>query len=405
LKPKHPLVSAGTFSKDPRCWAGSFEPQALVRGDGSRVQGRDGNWYIDWVSGLGANLLGYDDFMFNLVIRQALAKGITFSLPHRLEYEVAEKLAYLVTSRLPHWHNETVGVRFGKTGSAATSMAVRLARAVTGRTTVVKTGYHGWHDWTIANERPALGIPSQLAETITSTPFGDTERLAVSLAGEVAAVIIEHPPTEPEPDWYANVRKLCNETGTLFILDEVVTGFRYAVAGAAEKYGIEPDIICYGKALGNGMPISAIVAPYEIMEWFARTSPVFCSTTNAGETLSLAAANYILTTWQDRDVEHLYHIGSHLMSGLQGVGVPVEGNGVRSLLQFPTIDRRVFFTKGMAERGILMNRPNMPTRAHSETDVDQTVQAATEVMRRMDIEEPDQLMVEEDEPWILFSSR
>jgi len=421
LKPKHPLVSAGTFSKDPRCWAGSFEPQALVRGDGSRVQGRDGNWYIDWVSGLGVEPVGgTNNLGFTATVQTAICDGIAFSLPHRLEYEVAEKLADLVTSRLPHWHNETIGVRFGKTGSAATSMAVRLARAVTGRTTVVKTGYHGWHDWTIANERPALGIPSQLAETIKHCPFGDIQSLTKTLTTDkIAAVIIEHPLAEPEPDWYASVRELCNVTGTLFILDEVVTGFRYAIAGAAEKYGIEPDIICYGKALGNGMPISAIVAPYEMMEWFARTSPVFCSTTNAGETLSLAAANYILENWKDVSVGHLYYIGNTLMQGLSGLGIPVKGNGVRSLLDFP-IPARTRFTIEMAKRGVLMNRPTIPTLAHNMGDVHITLQAAREtigILDKLDGEDilkpqeapwilfREQLMMEGDEPWILFSSR
>jgi len=405
MRHPHPLVAAGTFSKDPRCWAGNFQPSALVRGKWSMVQDENGKWYIDWVAGLGADLLGYDDSAFNFAIRQALDEGITFSLPHRLEYEVAERLADLVTSRLLHWHNENVGVRFGKTGSAATSMAVRLARAVTGRTIVVKTGYHGWHDWTIANEQPALGIPSQLAETIKHSPFGDIQSLTQTLTTDkVAAVIIEHPLAEPEPDWYASVRELCNATSTLFILDEVVTGFRYAVAGAAEKYGIEPDIICYGKALGNGMPISAIVAPYEMMEWFARTSPVFCSTTNAGETLSLAAANYILSNWKEMNVEHLYYIGDTLIEGLRELGIPIKGNGVRSLLDFPT-PTRTRFTIEMAKRGVLMNRPTMPTLAHDMGDVHTTLDAAKETMDILNNLEDNDMLDPQEAPWVLFRER
>jgi glutamate-1-semialdehyde aminotransferase len=209
-----------------------------------------------------------------------------------------------------------------------------------------------------------------------------------------AGLIVEPPLEALDP---ANVSFLkflqgfCRENSILFVLDEVVTSLRFGMAGIAGRLGLEPDLICVGKGLGNGLPIAALVGRKKYMEKFRGDSPVFCSSTNWGEALSLASARCVLTRWGLPEVAHIWKLGERLMDGLVKAGWFVRGHPPRSLVAFRSQEERAFFICGMRDRGILMNRPNFPNLAHSAWDVDATVKVAEDLRKELDSIPEDQL--------------
>jgi len=388
------LVFTSTFSKDPSLYGlpegvavESAYNTKLVLADYSKNPPK--KWVVkDFVSGLGSSLFGYNPPAQRKHIDQF--PFIAPSLPHSLEYSVADKLSNLLGTHVPGWTPDGLGVRWCKTGSEATIMAVRLARAVTGNGWVIcfKNHYHGWGDSFIARTEPALGLPHSwdLLERcdwagVWDADWGDKEFFLRERPKNVdfAAVIFEQPATDPDSSWYPFLRKWCNDNGALLIADETVTGLRYGLGGASERYGIEPDLYCLGKALGNGLPINALVGRREYMEWFAREDPVFCSSTFWGETAGLAAADWVLDNWDETDVAYIWAIGGELMFELQEAGWSVMGHGARSVLQFESDTERAFFIHGMLDRGYLFNRPNFPCMAHKPDDPKAVGQAASEV--------------------------
>ena len=277
-----PLASQ-TFSKSVLQTVEGAAPLFLDRGDGCRVWDVDGNDYIDFVLGLLPVVLGYRHSGVDAAIRAQLEKGISFSLSTALEVELAERLVQHIPC--------AEMVRFGKNGSDATTAAVRLARAHTGRDKIAVCGYHGWHDWYIGTTPRNLGVPDAVRALSASFPFNDADALETLLAAApdaYAAVIMEPAGIDdPAPGFLQSVRDLCDRYGAVLIFDEIVTGFRIALGGAQAHYGVTPDLASFGKALGNGMPISAVVGRRDIM---ARMEDIFFSGTFGGEALSLAAA-------------------------------------------------------------------------------------------------------------------
>lgn len=400
------LSYSGTFSKNPEFFG--FEPGlTITEAHGSKIKLSTGEWLTDWISGLGASILGYAPHAFTSAIsNQLLWTGPALSLPHHLEYEAAEKLCYLLGYSVPGWQADNLAVRWGKTGSDATTMAVRLARAVTGRHWILafKGHYHGWGNWTVGRTPPAHGV---YGPGVTEVNWGDREALAETMDSDLACVIFEVGIADPDPEYLRLLRRLCHDHGVLLIVDEVVTGLRYGMGGACERYGIEPDLVCMGKALGNGMPISALVGPREYMDWFRRDDPVFCSSTHFGEPISLAAADYVISNWSPEKVAHLWWLGAELIEGMRGAGWQCIGHGARSLMTFDSDEERAFFIQGMRARGHLFNRPNFPTLATTEQDVISAVEAAREV--RADLEqlgaEELKRAVEGKLPRVLFRGR
>lgn len=378
---------AATFSKDRVFYGSAFKPLYFEEGVGSHVKDNYGKWYIDWVCGLGANFLGYKNIGWEQYVNMHLRKGVAFSLPHRLEYEVAEKLATLLSKHITYWRTEPLQVRWVKTGSAACEAAIRLARVMTGKQHVLSHGYHGWHSDFVAMTPPAHGIIPELGTYMHNIAYNDLEALRRDYGGrsDIAAVIVEQPLAEPDNAWYPGLRRFCDEHNALLIIDEVVTGLRYAQGGACEVYNIRPDLVCMGKALGNGLPIAALIGPHDYLDWFnpnlrPQHDPIFVSSTNAGDVVSLAAANWILNYVEDSSyLNGLWNIGRKLVEGLQGIGYTVLGNPVRSLLQFEDNTARAIFIASMAEAGIIMNRPNFINMAHSDQDVEETITAARTV--------------------------
>ncbi|MGA9196817.1 MAG: aminotransferase class III-fold pyridoxal phosphate-dependent enzyme, partial [Pseudolabrys sp.] len=297
-----------TFSKSKLQFPPGAAPLFVTHGDGGRVYDVDGNEYVDLVNSLLPNVLGYRDPDVDLAIRRQLTRGITFSLPTTLEMELAERLVkHIPCAEM---------ARFGKNGTDATSAAVRLARAATKRDRLILLGYHGWQDWYIGATTRNLGVPASVSALSHLAPYGDLkaiENLFAKYPGEFAAVMLEPMNVaEPAPGYLEGLKDLVHQHGAILIFDEIVTGFRWAIGGAQARYGVAPDLACFGKAMGNGMPISAVVGRADIMRLM---EDIFYSGTFGGETLSLAAAIATIDKIErEAVIDRLWATGGELMT-------------------------------------------------------------------------------------------
>lgn len=353
-------------------------PAFLVAGEGCRVRDPDGNTYVDYLQAMGPIVLGYRHPVVDGAVREALDQGMVFGLPHPLEIHAAQALIAAVPG--------AERVRFLKSGAEATSAAARIARAATGRRKIAQCGYHGWHDqWSVL--RNDGGVPEALAPYTLSFPYNRIEALEQLFRehpGEIAAVLMVPAQVEtPAPGYLAAVRALAHEHGALLIFDEIVTGFRLALGGAQEYYGVTPDLACFAKAMANGMPLAAVAGAAEPM---GRVERLLISTTYGGETLSLAALVATLRVMREEDVHaRLWRLGERLMRGVneaaRAAGVPAEMTGLAPMaqLRFSDPERQDplwhAFLAACAEGGVLAGRGRLwfITHAHTEGDVDLTV--------------------------------
>jgi len=367
-----------TFSKSKTQFPYGISPYFIERGEGSRVWDVDGNEYIDFINGLAAVTLGYNDPDVTSAVQAQLEKGTIFSLAHPIEMEVAEKIIEMVPC--------AEKVRFGKNGSDATSGCIRLARAYTGREHILVCGYHGWQDWYIGSTARHIGVPECTRELTHTFDFNDLESLKTkldSLKGKVAAVILEPMNvTFPHEGFLEGVKELAHEHGALLIFDEVVTGFRHANGGAQEYFGVIPDLVAIGKGLSNGYPLSAIAGPAKIMDLL---EDVYFSFTYGGETLSLAAALAAMTKLQTEDVINKMSVKGKRLNdtvrelikekGLEDI-ISVSGHPTWSFLQVKdheTYDMytiKTFFMQEMMDNGILTLGSHLLSYAHSDEDID-----------------------------------
>ncbi|GIW07598.1 MAG: glutamate-1-semialdehyde 2,1-aminomutase [Dehalococcoidia bacterium] len=300
---------AQTFSKAPTQFVQGVAPVYLERGAGSHVWDVDGNEYIDYPMALGPVILGHNEPAVTEAAIAQLQRGIAFSLPHPLEVELSDLLCELIPC--------AEMVRFGKNGSDVTSGAVRAARALTGRDLIACCGYHGWQDWFIGTTTRSRGVPQavrDLTKPFVYNDLGSLERIFAEYPGQVAAVIMEPVGVvAPAPGFLEGVRDLAHQHGALLIFDEVVTGFRLDLGGAQRLFGVTPDLACFGKAMGNGFPIAAVVGSRAVMPIF---DEIFFSFTFGGDALSLAAAIATIRFMQEEPViAHLWAHGATLKDG------------------------------------------------------------------------------------------
>jgi len=358
----------------------------------------DGRRYLDLPMGLGPVLLGHCYPAVDEAIVEQLRSGITFTLPHPIEIDVAERVLSVVPG--------AERIRFAKSGSDATSAAVRLARAYTGRERVIVAGYHGWHDWYIGSTSWPSGVPQSVRALIQPVRFGDLAALEAALTsegGEVACVVLEPVGVQvPTPEDLQGIVDLVRAHGALAVFDEVITGFRLAPGGAQDHFGVCADLVCFGKALGNGMPISALAGPAEIMDGLR---DVFFSGTHGGETLSLAAARATLDVLAAEPVhEHLWALGQHLQEGVQhairaaGVEEWVSCSGAAPWTlvtvnePHPTdgmLPAKSLLQQEMLRAGVLYNGSNFISYSHTTEDIDFAVHAYSEAFAVMAESLPD----------------
>ena len=377
------VIPAGsqTLSKGPSQYVQGIAPNFLIRGEGSHVWDVDGNQYIDYPMALGPIILGHNYPAVTEAVQRQLADGTAFSLPHPLEVEVAERLVEMVPC--------AEMVRFGKNGSDATAGAVRLARAYTGRDKVACCGYHGWQDWYIGSTTFNRGVPKavqQLTLTFEYNNIHSLKRLFAEYPGEIAAVILEPIGTvEPQEDFLHQIRQLCRQESCLLIFDEVITGFRLARGGAQEHFGVVPDLACFGKAMANGFPISAVVGPREIMKLFEET---FFSFTFGGEALSLAAARATMKEIAEKEViDHLWEQGRILLDGTNVLArefglerfVRCAGLPPRTVISFydesgrDSLLIKSLFQQECVKRGVLFSGGQNICFSHSTEDIEYTL--------------------------------
>ncbi|MFO0548325.1 MAG: aminotransferase class III-fold pyridoxal phosphate-dependent enzyme [Polyangiaceae bacterium] len=381
------LIPAGTqtLAKGPGQWTEGVAPKYLARGKGAHVWDVDGNEYIDLIMGVGPLSLGYGYGAVDDAIRAQLSDGITFSLMHPLEVEVAE----LVREVVPH----TESVRFSKTGCDATSAAVRLARAFTKRERVICCGYHGWHDWYISVTDRNLGIPESTKDLVYTFKYNDLDSLADALDDSVACVILEPMVFEsPKPGFLEGVRKLCDERGALLVFDEMWTGFRIALGGAQQRFGVRADLACFSKAIANGMPISVISGRADVMRLCEKD--VFFFTTFGGEALSLAATKATIGELRKHDVPaFLAKQGTRLREGYleiarqNGLEASTKcfGYDARTIITFddprsPALAMKTFVQQEMLARGILWGGFHNVSFSHGDAEVDAILGAYREVL-------------------------
>jgi len=327
-------LGSQTFSKSLTQYPKGVSPFYILKGNGCRVWDADHNEYTDFVSALGAIILGYNDPDVRTAVQKQLEDGTIFSLSHPIELEVAEAIIEMVPC--------AEMVRFGKNGSDVTSAAVRIARAATGRDMVAACGYHGWHDWYIGSTSRNRGVPEstqKLTETFAYNDLDSIHQLFKRHPGEIGAVILEPVQADPPKGQFLHeLKALTHKNGALLIFDEIASGFRVARGGAQELYDIEPDLVALGKGMANGFPVSVIAGKSKYMKLL---DEVFFSSTFGGETLSLAAANATLKKIRSQPVlETIRKTGTELMdrlrecigaAGLQNI-LDVKGNPANSLL-------------------------------------------------------------------------
>lgn len=380
------LIPAGTqtLAKGPTQFSDGVAPKYLAKGRGARVWDVDGNEYLDYNMGVGPVILGYCHPVVDDAIRRQLDDGITFSLMHPLEVELAECLRDTIPN--------TEAVRFSKTGCDVTSAAVRLARAYTGRDRVLCCGYHGWHDWYIAVTDRNAGIPGAVRELTHTFQYNDIQSVLDGIDEGTACVILEPFVFEPENGQFlAALREVCDRCGALLIFDEMWTGFRCALGGAQELFGVRADLCLFSKAIANGMPISAITGRGDVMRLLEHD--VFFFTTFGGEALSLAAALACIAYIREHRVpERIAQRGQRLSAGLKQLidtldlpFLSVAGYPCRTILNFAAGPAEPLLMKTLVQqelirRGILWSGTHALSDSHTEADVAHTLQAYAEVL-------------------------
>ena len=373
-----------TLAKGPSQNIKGVAPKYLERGKGSHVWDVDGNEYIDFLMGIGPLSLGYSYDKVDNAIKAQLEKGITFSLMHPLEVEVAE----LISKTVPNAES----IRYSKTGADVTSAAIRVSRAYTGRDKVLCCGYHGWHDWYISVTDRNKGIPDIIQDMTYTFNYNDIDSVVDSIDSETACVILEPFVFQaPENDFLKKLRNVCSENGTILIFDEMWTGFRIALGGAQEYFGVDADLACFSKAVANGMPISMLTGKREIMKVLDKE--VFFYTTFGGEALSLAAAKATIEELKDKNVPaYLVKQGRKLREGYNKIASDLgmeytkcSGYDCRTIISFDSssgnpLEMKSLVQQEMIKRGILWGGFHNMSYSHSDEDVNYTLKVYEEVL-------------------------
>ena len=385
------------LSKRPDMFTAGVWPAYYSKAEGVEVWDLDGKRYIDMsIAGIGANILGYADKDVNAAVCNAVASGSSSSLNCPEEVELAELFCDL--------HPWAEKVRFTRTGGEAMAVAVRIARAYSGKDKVAFCGYHGWQDWYLAanvGTENALGehliqglnpvgVPSALSGTALPFRYNhieDLEAIVANNKNELGAIVMEPiRNVPPEPGFLEAVRKLADETGAVFIFDEISAGFRMNAGGAHLLYGINPDIAVFSKAIGNGFPIAAIIGNDAVMDAAQKT---FISSTMWTERVGPVAA--LATIKKYRSVNagaHLMAIGQMVQDGWRRLAekhdLKLNVSGIPPLSHFAfqyenALEIKALFIQLMLDHNFLASNLFYAMYAHKENHVNEYLKAVDEV--------------------------
>jgi glutamate-1-semialdehyde 2,1-aminomutase len=390
------LVPGGshTYSKSDDCFPANA-PKYISRGKGCYVQDHRGKRYLDWGMGLRSVILGHSYESVNHAVIDAVVDGVNHTRPTLLEWELAEKMVDIIPS--------AEMVKFGKSGSDVTSAAVKLARAYTGRKYVLiaaENPFISQHDWFISKTELSAGIPiDHYVRTFCYNRLGDDSIWSVRLS-EVAAIVLDPSTVDITKEKLQFLRDLCDKNGIVFILDEMISGFRYGLTGVQGYFGITPDLSTFGKAMGNGFSISALCGKREIMQLGDRKyGDVFLlSGTFNAETTGLAAALATISEMQNIEpcvVQKLNNMGRQLVKGINEKAViyGLEGRikakcfsadgenvGCNPSMTFSNMDVKTLFDQHMVECQILM--PYIaPSYSHGVEEIEKTLNGADYAMK------------------------
>ena len=382
------------LSKRPDMFSLGVWPGYFNKAQGVEVWDLDGNKYIDMsISGIGANILGYADADVDAAVKNAIANGTSCSLNCPEEVELAELLCEL--------HPWAEMVRYARTGGEAMAIAVRIARAHTGKDKIALCGYHGWHDWYLAAN---LGTENALGEHLisglnptgvprglygTAFPFRynhleELQEIVAKHGKDLAAIVMEPLRNfKPEPGFIEGVRALANENNAVFIVDEISAGFRFNTGGAHLVFHKEmPDIAVFSKALGNGYPIAAVIGRADVMQAAQKT---FISSTCWTERIGPTAA--IATIKKHRKVnagKHLFWLGEQIQSGWKRLaskyGLSIYIGGMKPMSHFVfnhefSQEMKAYFIQLMLEQGFLASNLFYAMYAHNGGHVEKYFQA------------------------------
>ena len=395
----HSLVPGGshTYSKGDDQFP-EDAPSFIVRGKGCHVWDVDGNEFIEYGMGLRAVTLGHAYPPVVEAASKQMMLGSNFTRPSLIEFEIAETVVNLLDG--------AEMVKFAKNGSDVTTAAVKLARAATGRDLVAICADHPFFsvdDWFIGSTDLSSGIPKAIRDLTVKFRYNDigsVSSLFKEYSGQIACLILE-PAREEEPttNFLQEVQRRCKENGVVFILDEMITGFRWDIGGGQKYYGIVPDLSTFGKGMANGFSVSALVGKKELMELGGlhhKQERVFLlSTTHGAETHTLAAAAATIQVYKQQDViGYLHTQGERLRRGIEkvikesGIGGYFQVIGRPCNLIYVTKDPegnrsqpfRTLFLQELIKRGIIA--PSFVVSfSHADSDIDRTIEAVGEALK------------------------
>lgn len=389
------------LSKRPDMFASGVWPGYYSKAKGVEVWDLDGNRYTDMsIAGIGANILGYADDDVNAAVQEAINSGSSSSLNCTEEVELADLLCEI--------HPWAEKVRFTRTGGEAMVIAIRIARAFTGKDKVAFCGYHGWHDWYLAanlGTENALGehclqgldprgVPKGLTNTAFPFRYNHLEELQTIVAehkDDLAAIVMEPiRSTQPNKGFLEKVRSISDTTGAVFIFDEISSGFRMNSGGAHLLFGVNPDIAVFSKAMGNGFPIAAIIGKADVMD-AAQSS--FISSTMWTERTGPAAALATINKHRSNNVgEHLMAVGKLVQDGWRASAyknsLNIHIGGIPPLSHFTfkydnASAMKAMFVQLMLEQGFLASNLFYAMYAHQTSHVKRYLQAVDEVFREI----------------------
>lgn len=339
----------GTNSKRPSQFIEGIYPTHVAKGDRCYLYDLSGKRYLDFISGLGTNLLGYSHpKIVEAVVSQLKKGGPSYSLPHHLEVEVAE----MITDLIPHMEK----MRFLKTGNEATLAAVRIARALNGKKMIINEGYHGHGDLWTSLTPPALGIKDQFnIMTIADVKQNEiTEPVMMDM-------------TSSRKEYLKLVRERCN----VLIFDEIVTGFRVPKYTVSQYWEIIPNLTCLGKAIANGFPLSVVGGKKEIMD----CGEYFISSTFSGETLSLAACKATIEELKQKSLDDLYFYANRIQDKFneicKPIGTKLQGYGTRAMLNTEH-ENTWLVMQEMCKSGVLLGKAWFYGFSHMEEEIEES---------------------------------